>query len=87
MLTLSQELDRPRACGPSARDAVHREGLLDLAADAEHGIERRHRLLKHEPDFATAYVVHLALRERQQVASLEDDPSACHAPGGLDDPQ
>ena len=87
MLTASSSSTARVARGPPARDAVHHQRLLDLVADGEDRVERGHRLLEDQRDLGAADLLHLALVQRQQVASLEDDPAAGDPPGPLHQPQ
>ena len=65
------------------RAAVDAQRLRDLIADREDRVERGHRLLEDEADLGAAHAAHLALGERQQVASLEDGPGRrAIRPGG-----
>ena len=57
---LLQHLDRARFDIALARGhAVRTDGLLDLEADAPHGVEVRHRVLRDVADLATAHRLHL----------------------------
>src|SRR5580704_10263771 len=46
---------------------VHANCFFYLRADTQHGIQRRHRLLKNHGDFTPAQLAHLVLRNRQQI--------------------
>ena len=72
----SSSIARSRASDLRARPWT-RQRLGDLIADAHHRVQRGHRLLKDEADAGAADVPHLVLRQRQQIASLEE-----HAPAG-----
>ena len=54
------------------RAAVDDDRLGDLVADGEHRVERGHRLLEDQRDAGAAHLPHLAFRERQQIASVEE---------------
>ena len=55
-------------------------GFFDLRADAQHGIERGHRLLKNHGDFAATHGAHFARRGGDEI-----DASVC-APRSKCDP-
>ena len=44
-----------------------------LAADREHRVQRRHRLLEDHRDLAAAHAAHLFFAEREQVAALVEN--------------
>src|SRR5262245_26586092 len=48
-------------------------GFGELAADGKDGIERGHRLLEHHRDLAPADLPHLLFREREEIATLEEN--------------
>ena len=50
---------------------VQAQRLADLAADGEHRVEARHRLLEDHADVVAADGAHRAIVERQEVAALE----------------
>ena len=78
-----EQLDGAGARRPPRRATVDAQRLLDLAADREDRVERGHRLLEDEPDLGAADLLHLALAERHQVASVETDRAARRSgPGG-----
>src|SRR6267378_6018889 len=52
---------------------MHPQRLADLAADGEHRIQARHRLLEDHRNVVAADGAHLALGELQQILSLEAD--------------
>src|ERR1700682_386016 len=52
---------------------MHPKRLADLAADGQHRIQARHRLLKDHLNVVAADGAHLALGELQQILSLEAD--------------
>ena len=49
---------------------VREDGLRDLVADREHGVQRRHRILEDHRHLAAAEVAKLLLRHRQEVLPL-----------------
>jgi hypothetical protein len=55
----AQQLDGSFVCVASACESVHHQRLGDVIADAHHGIERRHRLLKNQSDTSAAHPPHL----------------------------
>ena len=65
---------RPR--GPAAEPAVQPQDVGELGRDGEDGVEGRARLLEDHRDAAAADPVHLPLRERQEILSAEQHPSA-----------
>ncbi len=82
-----EKVDRARAGGPAARrTAVDEQRLRDLVADAEDGIERRHRLLEDQRDLRAADRAHRSFVEREEVASPEEHPSTGVASRRLDEP-
>jgi hypothetical protein len=52
---------------------VQHQRLADLIADAEHRVQRGHRLLEDHADLVAADGAHLAVRHLQQVLALEAD--------------
>ncbi|BDE05869.1 hypothetical protein WPS_11450 [Vulcanimicrobium alpinum] len=52
----------------------------DLFPDGEHGVERRHRILKDHRDVAAADLAHLGFALRQQVLAFEEDAAALDPP-------
>ena len=60
-----EELDRAVARRAPARDAVHHQRFLDLVADGEDRVQRRHRLLEDQRDLGAADLLHLLLVERR----------------------
>src|SRR3954470_12156952 len=55
--------------------------LTDLIAEREHGIERRHRLLKDHRDLIAANRAHLAHIEIQEILTLVENLAAHNLPG------
>jgi hypothetical protein len=80
----TQQLDGLRLRLAARRAPVHQQRLRDLVADAEHRIERGHRLLEDQRDLGPAHGPHRAFIERQQVASLEQKLAGGDAAGRLD---
>ena len=70
-------LHGPRQVEPLRRRAISAlvllERLGDLPSDAQHRVERSHRLLEHHADIAAADGAHLGLGKSAQVASVEED--------------
>ena len=60
--------------------------FFDLVADGEDRIERGHRFLKDQRDLRAADALHLALAERAEIASLEDDRAGGDPSGRLHEP-
>ena len=60
---------------------MHRQRFGDVRADAHHRVERRHRLLEHEPDAGAADRAHLLFGQRQQILALEEHLAADTWPG------
>src|SRR5262249_14457259 len=84
---LAQELDRARACGTLVELLVGSDRLDDLVADPVDRVQRGHRILKDHPDLVAAVVLHLGVRDIEQIGSaiehlaLEaciDAPSQAH---------
>ena len=77
-----EHLDRLGPRVALGRPRVDARDLADLVADGEHRVQRRHRLLEHHRDAIASHVLHLALRQTEQVASLEaHDAARLDAPG------
>ena len=55
---------------------VNPDGLGDLRADFEHGVERRHRLLEDHRDVVAAHVPHLSFGQAGEIAPAEFDGAA-----------
>ena len=68
----STSIARLRACAP-VMPHVQPQHFLDLEADGEHRVERRHRLLEDHRDVGAAQVLQLAARQRREVAPAVDD--------------
>ena len=69
-----EEFDRARFCLAPGRTTVDDERLRNLVADREHRVQGGHRLLKNEPDLGAANRLHLAFGQRQQIASVQQNP-------------
>ena len=67
-------------------EAVREQGLGDLRADLRHGIEVRHRVLRDEPDLATADRPHVGLRCADELPAVERDAAARDAPAAGEQP-
>ena len=74
---------RPRF--PRVGEAVHRQRLGNLVADAHDRVQRRHRLLKDQRDARAAHLTHLGLGQAQQVPPLEHHTAADDAAGRLNE--
>ncbi len=72
----AEELDRLCVRFASRGASVDQQRLGDLIADAEHRVERRHRLLEDQRDLRAAHRLHVAIAERQQIASFEAHATA-----------
>ena len=81
-----QQLDRARLCFPLGGSPVHNQRLGYLIADREHGVERRHRLLKNQRDLGAAHRLHLTFGESEQIAAIERNAAARDSSGRLDEP-
>lgn len=57
----------------AANPGVQHQRFDDLFADAEHRVERAHRLLEHHGDVAAAQAAQLAAAGGEQVAAAEQD--------------
>jgi hypothetical protein len=73
---LAQHLHRLFPHGRRRKVLVQADRLADLLADAEHRVERGHRLLEDHRQLVAAHVAHRGLVERQQVAAVERDRAA-----------
>ena len=62
---------------------VQGEGLGELAANAVHGVQRRHRFLEDHRDAIAADLAHPRGRQVRQAFALEPDVAALDAPGGF----
>jgi hypothetical protein len=62
------------------------ERLADLAADGEHGVQARHRVLKDHCDLPAAHLAELVVAQLQQIAAAEHDRASGHAPRPREDP-
>ena len=80
------QLDGLGTRGIPSRAPVHHQRLRNLIADGEDGIQRRHRLLEDQRDFAAAEPAQLALAERHQVASAKVNRAAEDAARRLHQP-
>jgi hypothetical protein len=58
------------------------QGLAELLADRQHRVERRHRILEHDPDLLPAHRAELGAAEAQEVAAREQRVAVRRAPGG-----
>ena len=66
--------------------AVHHHGLDELAGDAQHRVERGHRVLEDHRHAAAAQVAHLLRVGAEDVAALEADLAADDAARLLEKP-
>ena len=73
MPTRCQHLDGARLGRLLVEPLMHPQRLADLAADRQHRIEARHRLLEDHRDVVAADGAHLAFGELQQIPALEAD--------------
>ncbi len=58
----------------------------ELLGDAQHGVERGHRVLKDHRDLAAAHVADFVLAEPREVAATKDDAAADDARGLVQQP-
>ena len=70
-----EQLDRLLPRVRARRASVNAQRLLDLIPDRVDRVERGHRLLEDEADLGAAHVLHLALGQRQEIPSLEENLS------------
>src|SRR5258706_10764586 len=70
-----QQLDGPLAQRPAREAQVLAQHLADLEADAEHRIERGHRLLEDHRDLGAAQLLHLPPSNREEVAAAVKNPA------------
>jgi hypothetical protein len=68
-----QHLDRLVHGRPPAQPFMEPQGLGDLLAAGEHGVERRHRLLEDHRDFFAANLPHLAGGQIHEVPAVVED--------------
>ncbi len=81
-----QHFDRPLGgLLPAHLRMVRAEGLDDLKADGEHGVERRHGLLKNHRDFIAADLPHFRERFPQQIRPGVEDFAPRVKTGGIGD--
>jgi hypothetical protein len=73
---LVQQLDRAPARRGAGEAAVELQHLLELVADGEHRVQRRHRLLEDHRDRRAAHVAQLAPRQAGEIAAAEVDLAA-----------
>ena len=70
---LREQLDGALASGAPAQAQVQTQRLLELEADGEHRVERRHRLLEDHRDVAAAKRLQLGPAQADEVAPAVDD--------------
>jgi hypothetical protein len=68
-----QQFQHARTAGSAVTRAVDLQHLVDLRTDAQHRVQRRHRLLKDHRDAVAAQVAQPLGRGLQQVFSFEQD--------------
>ena len=71
-----QQVHDTRPGSAPADRLVRADHLDDLIADADDGIQRRHRLLEHHCDVAARHRATFARGQRQQVGAAELDTAA-----------
>jgi hypothetical protein len=71
-----QQFEHARTPRRAVARAVDLEHLVDLRADAQHRVQRRHRLLEDHRDAVAAQLAQPFGRGLQQVFAIEDD-AAC----------
>ncbi len=81
-----QHLDAACLCGLLVEPLMDPQCLANLAADSQHRIEARHRLLEYHRNVVAADGAHLAVGELQQILSLEADRARDLAWGLRDEP-
>ena len=69
---LAQPFDRPVARLPGRDVTVEQHRLHELAADAQHRVERRHRVLEDHRDLASPQGAQATLRRLEQVLAAEE---------------
>ncbi len=67
---LPQKLDRARPCAPLVDLLVRLDRLDDLLADPVDRVQRGHRVLEDHPELVAAVVLHVAVRDVEQIGSL-----------------
>src|SRR4051812_725744 len=68
---LVEQLDRARVPRLAVHREVRLERLADLPPDGDYRVQARHRVLEDDRDVLAADFAQLALREREQIATLE----------------
>ena len=68
-----EQLDGAGARFRLAHLQMNEQRLHDLQADAQHRVERGHRLLEDHGDLPAAQLTHLLLGEREQLPTIEAD--------------
>ncbi len=76
-----QELRGPLTGHGVAHPQVLPEPLGELVAHAQHGVERRGRILEHHGDVPTPHAPQLGRGKREQVAALEEGEAALDSAG------
>src|SRR5580704_10769949 len=76
-----KQLDRFATSRSLGQSMMQAKGLADLVADRQDGVERRHRVLKHHRDVATANGAKVSLRRAQQIESGIDNRTGGKAGG------
>ena len=67
---LPQQLDRARPCGALVDALVGPDRLDDLLADPVDRVQRGHRVLEDHPELVAAVVLHLGVRDLEEIGSL-----------------
>jgi len=83
----TERIARTVACGMARRRVVREDRLDHLRIDAEHWIQRGHRILENHRDPVAANPTHLFRGERSEVDAAEEDPSGDDAARRIDQPQ
>ena len=81
-----QHLDGARLGSLLVEPLMHPQRLADLAADRQHRVEARHRLLEDHRNVVATNGAHLAFGELQQILALEADRTRDLARGLGDEP-
>ena len=76
-----QQRDRALAGAFLREPPMRRHRLDELAQDAQHRVERGHRVLEDHRDLGAAHLAHGALRQLREIAPAEADAAADDARG------
>jgi hypothetical protein len=81
----TERVARTRHRLPEARLLVREHRLHHLGSDAEHRVQRHHRILKDHRDLAAAQLPHLVRGQADKIPALEQDAPTNHPPRRIDE--